>query len=91
MSEAIVAKARAIYGKRLTSEDYKNLLYKNSIGGIADYLRSTPATANPLPTSTKRRFTEVSLNKPCQNTCLSFISGFADLCRLIRTAFAAIF
>lgn len=42
MSEAIVAKARAIYGRRLTSEDYKNLLYKNNISGIVDYLRSTP-------------------------------------------------
>lgn len=42
MSEAIVAKARAIYGKRLTPEDYKNLLYKSDIGGIVDYLKGTP-------------------------------------------------
>ncbi len=46
MSEAIVAKARAIYGKRLTPEDYKSLLYKSDISGIVEYLESTPRYKN---------------------------------------------
>ncbi len=36
---ATVAKARALYGKRLKEEDYKELLKKTSIAEIADYLK----------------------------------------------------
>ncbi|MCM1298083.1 MAG: V-type ATPase subunit [Firmicutes bacterium] len=67
MSEAITAKARAIYGKRLTPEDYKNLMYKNSISGIVDYLKSTPryrkAFANVNETQIHRGQVEQLLSK----------------------------
>lgn len=41
MADAITAKARAIYGKRLTGEDYNSLLYKKGVSGVVAYLKST--------------------------------------------------
>lgn len=41
MADAIIAKAKAIYGKRLTPEDYNNLLHKTSVGGVVAYLKET--------------------------------------------------
>lgn len=40
-SGAIIAKARAIYGKRLTAEDYNNLSHKGSVSGVVAYLKDT--------------------------------------------------
>lgn len=41
MADAIIAKAKAIYGKRLTPEDYNFLLHKGSVSGVAAYLKET--------------------------------------------------
>ena len=41
-SNAITAKARAIYGKRLTAADYHELLNKRSVAEVAAYLKQTP-------------------------------------------------
>ncbi|HBH94232.1 MAG TPA: hypothetical protein DDX91_00645 [Ruminococcaceae bacterium] len=41
MADAITAKARAIYGKRLTKEDYNNLLHKSGVSGVVAYLKTT--------------------------------------------------
>lgn len=38
-TNATIAKARAIYGKRLTPEDYRELMHKNSVAEIAEYLK----------------------------------------------------
>lgn len=38
-TKATVAKSRAIYGKRLTAEDYKELLHRNTVTEIAEYLK----------------------------------------------------
>ena len=38
-TKATVAKSLAIYGKRLTPEDYKELLHRNSVTEIAEYLK----------------------------------------------------
>lgn len=40
-SNALIAKARAIYGGFLDSEDYNNLLHKQSVGAVAAYLKGT--------------------------------------------------
>lgn len=42
MSEGIIAKARAISGKRLTADDYNILSHKTGLGGVVAYLRETP-------------------------------------------------
>lgn len=41
MADAITAKAKAVYGKRLTKEDYNNLLHKSGVSGVVAYLKST--------------------------------------------------
>lgn len=41
MADAIIAKARSIYGKRLTAEDYNNLLHKGNVSGVVSYLKDT--------------------------------------------------
>lgn len=41
MADAITAKAKAIYGKRLTKEDYNNLLHKSGVSGVVAYLKTT--------------------------------------------------
>lgn len=47
-SNAILTKARAMYGKRLTPENYKELLNRHSVSEIAAYLRTETAYANTL-------------------------------------------
>ena len=39
-SGAIPAKARAKYGRRLTSEDYNNLIHCKTVAEVANYLKS---------------------------------------------------
>lgn len=41
MADAIIAKAKSIYGKRLTPEDYNNLLHRGGVSGVVAYLKTT--------------------------------------------------
>lgn len=41
--EAVSAKVRAMFGRRIMTEDYRNLLHKKSVPDIASYLASHPA------------------------------------------------
>ena len=41
MADAIIAKAKAIYGKRLTPEDYRYLLHRGSVSSVVAYLKET--------------------------------------------------
>lgn len=41
MADAIIAKAKSIYGKRLTKEDYNNLLHRGNVSGVVAYLKNT--------------------------------------------------
>ena len=45
---ATVAKSRTIYGKRLTQDDYKELLRRNSVSEIAEYLKRNTHYRNIL-------------------------------------------
>ncbi len=45
---AITAKARAIYGRRLTTANYKELLRLRSVSAVAAYLKETPAYRDDL-------------------------------------------
>ena len=46
MADAIIAKAKAIYGKRLTPDDYNYLLHRNSISDVVAYLKDTDRYRN---------------------------------------------
>lgn len=55
---ATVTKIRAIYGKRLNENDYKELLSKKSVGEVAEYLKHSPNYKDAftdVDTSTIRR------------------------------------
>lgn len=41
MADAIIAKAKSIYGKQLKASDYGSLVHKNSISGVVAYLKET--------------------------------------------------
>ncbi|MDO5560248.1 MAG: V-type ATPase subunit [Oscillospiraceae bacterium] len=45
---ATVARARAIYGKRLTEDDYKELVSKKSVSEVAEYLKKNTHYADAL-------------------------------------------
>ena len=45
---SITAKARAIYGKRLTTANYRELLRLRSVSAVAAYLKETPAYHDDL-------------------------------------------
>lgn len=47
-NHAVTAKARALYGKRITTEQYKDLLHCRSVPEIAAYLKSSTAYAQAL-------------------------------------------
>lgn len=41
-SNAVITKAKAIYGNRLSIDDYNELLKKKTVGDVAEYLKNTP-------------------------------------------------
>lgn len=47
-SKVIVAKIRAMYGRRLTVEDYNELLRRRSVGEVASYLKTKENYADAL-------------------------------------------
>ena len=47
-SSAVITKARAKYGKRLTQKDYKALLKCNSVSAVVSYLKSHTKYADVL-------------------------------------------
>ena len=47
-TNATVAKSRAIYGKRLTQEDYKELMRRNNVTEVAEYLKRNTHYKNIL-------------------------------------------
>lgn len=66
-SNATVAKIRALHGRMLTRENYREMLTKRSVPEIAEYLSSTPRYKNTLkdidPMTVHRGFLERLLKK----------------------------
>lgn len=69
--QAMIAKAHAMYGKRLKSENYHELVRLKSVGDIAAYLKNTPGYADTLaniyPESIHRGQLELLLRKSVFN------------------------
>ena len=66
-SKAMLTKARAMYGKRLTPENYQELLRMKSVRDVAAYLKTAPGYADALsniyPDSIHRGQLELMLEK----------------------------
>src|SRR5574344_1628062 len=77
-SQAIIAKARAMYGKRLTDKDYSNLLGCDSVPEVLSYLKThtkyAPLLNDLSENSIHRAQLEVILRQ-------QLFSDFESLCR----------
>ncbi len=64
---AIMTKAMSMYGRRITTEQYMELMHKKSVGDIAAFLRDTPGYRNALegiqPSTIHRGQLEMMLRK----------------------------
>lgn len=82
-SNAVLAKARAMYGRRLKQEDYHALASCRSIAELVEALRSYPVYAQVLehgaPTALRRAGIELDLRK-------SMFARYASLCRYEMSA-----
>ncbi|MEA4964208.1 MAG: V-type ATPase subunit [Oscillospiraceae bacterium] len=82
-SNAVLAKARALYGKRLTQADYHTLAGCRSMTELADALRNYPLYADALEQSSsavpRRAGIELDLRK-------SIFARYASLCRYEMSA-----
>ena len=70
-NKAMITKSRAMYGKRLTNENYQDLVRMKSVREIASYLKETPGYADVLsniyPESVHRGQLELLLHKSLFN------------------------
>lgn len=77
-SNAILSKTRAMFGKRLTEEDYKNMLAKSSVGQIAAYLKKHPGYSNILSNVNEGTIHRQELENLIKQ---KHFTNFASLCR----------
>lgn len=82
-SNAVLAKARALYGQRLTPADYRALAECRTMPELADALKAKPlytaALADITPGTARRANLEVDLRK-------SIFDRYASLCRFEMSA-----
>lgn len=82
-SNAVMAKARALYGRRLIAEDYRTLAGCRTMAELTETLRSHPLYAEALeqraPASARRAGIELDLRR-------SVLARYASLCRYEMSA-----
>ncbi len=60
-SNAVSAKARGMHGKRLTNNNFMDLLNCKTVHDVAYYLKTAQAITNSLQESTRTKFPVVNL------------------------------
>lgn len=85
---AVLAKARSMYGKRLTVGDYNFLLECNSVSDIADYLKRKPRYENILASLSDN---EIHRGKLEETLKIRFYGECATLCRYEITTLSSYF
>ena len=73
-SFAVLAKARAKFGKRLTEKDYNSLLNSNSVAEVMSYLKSYTHYAEALRDINERDVHRGRLEVPVYLTFLVYFS-----------------
>ena len=77
-SNAILAKSRAMYGRRLTERNYTELLNCHSVNEVANYLK----TGRPMRISSRGRPLQISTVASWRRCSKSaFFDQYASLCR----------
>lgn len=73
-SNAVLSKARAMYGKRLTAENYRDLLNCRTVGEVAAVLKSRTSYGTVLAgineNEIHRGILEAELKKTCSGSTL---------------------
>ena len=87
-SNAVLAKARALYGRRLRAEDYRRLTDCRTMTELANELKALPLYANTLaevnPTYARRAQLESLLRQ-------SLYTRYDSLCRYDRSAGSSVY
>lgn len=75
-SNSVVAKARAVYGRSLTNEDYAQLVSKESVAEVCAYLKQTPRYSKVLSAVTPQTVHRAQLETLVQRSMFDIFESF---------------
>lgn len=75
-SNSIAAKARAVYGRSLTAEDYTQLISKESVADVCAYLKQTPRYAKVLASANPQTIHRAQLEALIQRSVFDIFESF---------------
>ncbi len=75
-SNAVAAKARAVFGRSLTTEDYSQLVSKDSVAEVCAYLKQTPRYAKTLAAVSPQSIHRAQLEALVQKSMFNIFESF---------------
>lgn len=75
-SNSVVAKARAVYGRSLTNEDYSQLVSKESVAEVCAYLKQTPRYSKVLASVNPQSIHRAQLEALVQKSMFEIFESF---------------
>lgn len=75
-SNSVVAKARAVFGRSLTAEDYSQLVTKDNIADICAYLKQTPRYSKALSSVNAQTVHRAQLEALVQRSVFDIFESF---------------
>lgn len=75
-SNSVVAKARAVFGKSLTAEDYSQLVSKETVADVCAYLKQTPRYAKALTPVSPQSVHRAQLEALVQKSIFDIFESF---------------
>ena len=75
-SNSVIAKARAVYGRALTAEDYSQLASKDNVADVCAYLKQTPRYAKTLASVNAQTIHRAQLEALVQKSVFDIFESF---------------
>lgn len=75
-SNSVVAKARAVFGRSLTNEDYSQLVSKENVADVCAYLKTTPRYSKVLASVTPQSVHRAQLETLVQKAVFEVFESF---------------
>ena len=75
-SNSVVAKARAVYGRSLSAEDYSQLASKESVADVCAYLKQTPRFSKTLASADPQSIHRAQLEARVQQSVFNIFESF---------------
>ena len=75
-SNSVIAKARAVYGRTLTAEDYSQLASKDNVADVCAYLKQTPRYAKTLASVNAQSIHRAQLESLVQRSVFDIFESF---------------